>query len=99
MARPASASRTLHRLLALSALVIVLAASWWLWSGRTQSPASGFRTGNVERGDVRVVIAATGTLRATTTVAVGSQVSGQVQSVAMDLNYQVTNAQPSATLD
>lgn len=99
MARPASASRTLHRLLALSALVIVLAASWWLWSGRTQSPASGFRTGNVERGDVRVVISATGTLRATTTVAVGSQVSGQVKSVAVDFNDQVSKDQPIAMLD
>jgi len=77
----------------------VLAASWWLWSGRTQSPASGFRTGNVERGDVRVVISATGTLRATTTVAVGSQVSGQVKSVAVDFNDQVSKDQPIAMLD
>ena len=43
MARPASASRTLHRLLALSALVIVLAASWWLWSPKFRSWTQKFR--------------------------------------------------------
>ncbi|MBW8367710.1 MAG: efflux RND transporter periplasmic adaptor subunit [Arenimonas sp.] len=85
--------------MALVVLVAAVAVGWWLWSGRTQDATGGFRTGGVERGDVRVVISATGTLRATTTVAVGSQVSGQVLSVAVDFNDRVTRDQAIAMLD
>ena len=99
MSRPEQKPRTFRRLLALVVLVAVGAAAWWLWTGRTQDTTGGFRTGAVERGDVRVVISATGTLRATTTVAVGSQVSGQVQSVAVDFNDRVTKGQAIAMLD
>jgi HlyD family secretion protein len=99
MSRPEQKPRTLRRLLALCVLVAIVATAWWLWSGRTQDTTGGFRTGAVERGDVRVVISATGTLRATTTVAVGSQVSGQVQSVAVDFNDRVTKDQAIAMLD
>ena len=99
MSRAEQKPRTFRRILALVVLVAVGAAAWWLWSGRTQDTSGGFRTGAVERGDVRVVISATGTLRATTTVAVGSQVSGQVQSVAVDFNDRVTKGQAIAMLD
>ena len=99
MSRPEQKPRTLRRLLALVALAAIVAAGWWLWPGRAQDETGGFRTGAVELGDVRVVISATGTLRATTTVAVGSQVSGQVQSVAVDFNDRVTRGQAIAMLD
>ncbi|MCX7034422.1 MAG: efflux RND transporter periplasmic adaptor subunit [Arenimonas sp.] len=99
MSRPEQKPRTFRRLLALVVLVAIGAGAWWLWPGRTQDTSGGFRTGAVERGDVRVVISATGTLRATTTVAVGSQVSGQVQSVAVDFNDRVTKGQAIAMLD
>ncbi len=99
MSRPEQKPRTLRRLLAVVVLAGIAAAAWWLWSGRTQDASAGFRTGAVELGDVRVVISATGTLRATTTVAVGSQVSGQVQSVAVDFNDSVTKGQAIAMLD
>lgn len=99
MSRPEQKPRTLRRLLALAVLAGIVAVAWWLWSGRTQDASGGYRTGAVERGDVRVVISATGTLRATTTVAVGSQVSGQVQSVAVDFNDRVTRGQAIAMLD
>ena len=99
MSRPEQKPRTFRRLLALVILVAVVAACWWLWSGRTQDASGGLRTGAVELGDVRVVISATGTLRATTTVAVGSQVSGQVLSVAVDFNDRVVKDQVIATLD
>ena len=89
----------LRRVLALSLLAGLLAAAAWWWMGRAPEASDGFRTGPVERGDVRVLISATGTLRATTTVAVGSQVSGQVQSVAVDFNDRVAKGQAIAMLD
>ncbi len=99
MSRPEKKPRFLRLLAVLVLLGAIVAAAWWLWPGRGDGDGGGFRTGAVERGDVRVVISATGTLRATTTVAVGSQVSGQVQSVAVDFNDRVTRDQAIATLD
>ena len=45
------------------------------------------------------VVGATGTLQAVTTVQVGSQVSGTVQSLHADFNSQVTKGQVIARLD
>ena len=83
-------------------VVAVLAASvlaWKFLAGRGEEAGGGFRTGTIDRGEVSVVISATGTLRATTTVDVGSQVSGQVQTVAVDFNDRVTKDQAIAMLD
>ena len=81
-------------------VLLVAAAGAWLWWGKgDDARAGGFRTAAVDRGEVRVVISATGTLRATTTVDVGSQVSGQVQSVAVDFNDRVSKGQAIAMLD
>lgn len=83
----------------LSVLVLLAAAAWWWTRSSDEAGAGGWRTAAVERGDVRVVISATGTLRATTTVDVGSQVSGQVEQVLVDYNDRVARGQPIATLD
>ena len=87
------------RALAVVALLVAVALAWAWFGGRGQDAGGGFRTGTVDRGEVRVVISATGTLRATTTVDVGSQVSGQVQSVAVDFNDRVAKGQAIAMLD
>src|SRR5438309_12057072 len=47
----------------------------------------------VERGDVREVVDATGTISAVTTVQVGSQVSGTVQKLSADFNSHVKKGQ------
>lgn len=95
---PAARPRSWTRPAAIVAGVIAIALAAWWWLGR-EAPQAGFRTAAVERGDVRVVISATGTLRATTTVDVGSQVSGQVLEVLVDFNDRVTRGQPIARLD
>jgi HlyD family secretion protein len=86
---------------ALMVIVLIGAAAlaWSLFGGGDPAAGGGFRTGTVDRGEVRVVISATGTLRATTTVDVGSQVSGQVQQVAVDFNDRVSKGQAIAMLD
>ena len=85
---------------AFVALAVVAGlAAWWGFGRGATDDAGGWRTAAVERGDVRVVISATGTLRATTTVDVGSQISGQVLDVLVDFNDRVTRGQPIATLD
>ena len=79
-----------------------------LWSWRSQragSPSAAaakpprFTTGTVDRGDVAEVVGATGTLQAVTTVQLGSQVSGTIQSLYADFNSTVKKDQVVARLD
>ncbi|GAB2671288.1 efflux RND transporter periplasmic adaptor subunit [Arenimonas aestuarii] len=96
---PTPNRRRPFRLYAVTAgVALALLAAWW-FTGRNDDAAGAYRTAPVERGDVRVVISATGTLRATTTVDVGSQVSGQVLEVLADYNDEVTRGQAIARLD
>lgn len=91
--------RPARRLVIAAVVLGLVALAWWAWSARAPEAGGGFRTGSVDRGDVRVVISATGTLRATTTVDVGSQVSGQMLEVLVDFNDRVEKGQPIARLD
>ena len=90
--------RPFRPIVAIAVVALALLAAWWFF-GRGGEAAGAYRTAPVERGDVRVVISATGTLRATTTVDVGSQVSGQVLEVLVDYNDQVSRGQAIARLD
>src|SRR5688572_3756482 len=53
----------------------------------------------VTRGDIVTAIAATGTLEAVTTVAVGTQVSGSIRALRADFNSIVRKGQVLAELD
>jgi HlyD family secretion protein len=57
------------------------------------------RTGQVTRGDIVDVVAATGTLEAVTTVQVGTQVGGIIQDLYADFNSIVKKGQVIARLD
>jgi HlyD family secretion protein len=56
-------------------------------------------TAAVDRGDIVEVVGATGTLQAVTTVQVGSQVSGTIQSLRADFNSVVKKGEVIARLD
>src|SRR5437773_4124904 len=56
-------------------------------------------TATVSRGDVVDTVGATGTLQAVTTVQVGSQVSGTIQSLYADFNSLVKKGQVLARVD
>ncbi|MBV8206905.1 MAG: efflux RND transporter periplasmic adaptor subunit [Acidobacteria bacterium] len=58
-----------------------------------------YYTQQPDRGDIREVVDATGTISAVTTVQVGSQVSGTVQKLAADFNSHVKKGQLVAQLD
>lgn len=55
--------------------------------------------GAVERGDIVIQVACTGTLAAVTTVQVGTQVSGTVAELDVDFNSKVQKGQLLAKLD
>lgn len=67
------------------------------WNG---APAEGsFRTAKVDRGEIVATVSATGTINPTTTVIVGSQLSGQVVEILADYNSEVTAGQVVARLN
>ncbi len=82
------------------AIIAVLGLGWYFWSQRNAAAdESGYRTETVQRGDIRVVISATGTLSAISTITVGSQISGLVSDVLVDFNSPVKKNQILATID
>ncbi|TWH06346.1 MULTISPECIES: efflux RND transporter periplasmic adaptor subunit [Pseudoxanthomonas] len=90
------------RWLPLAGGVLVLAllgGAAWYWGGASRDAEAAWRTAPVERGNIRVAISSTGTLSATSTVTVGSQISGQVLEVLVDYNDRVTEGQVLARID
>jgi HlyD family secretion protein len=85
------------RLLWLFLIPAALAAGFFVLRGRGE--ATQYTTGTVDRGDIVEVVGATGTLEAVTTVQIGSQVSGTIQSLYADFNSTVKKGQVIARLD
>src|SRR5437762_2200562 len=82
--------------------VFVLAAGfagWWFFLRNNDASAEEYLTAKIERGDIRNVVSATGTLQAVTTVQVGSQVSGTISALYADFNTNVKKGQVVAQLD
>lgn len=69
----------------------------WLRPDSPTSPA--YNTVETDRGDIALRVAATGKLSALVTVDVGSQVSGRIQSLAVDFNDRVHAGQVIARID
>jgi len=77
--------------------ILLLAGGFFLWKGRDEDVR--YATAAVDRGDVVEVVGATGAVQAVTTVQVGSQVSGTIQSLSADFNSTVKKSQVLARLD
>jgi HlyD family secretion protein len=61
--------------------------------------APQYYTEKVQKGDIQDVVQATGTINAVTTVQVGSQVSGTIQTLFADFNSHVKKNQVIAQID
>jgi len=85
----------------LALLTIILAATISLgaYYSRRGDEAPVLTTDAATTGSIVSVISATGTLQAVTTVQVGSQVSGIVESLRADFNQLVKKGEVLATLD
>ena len=65
----------------------------------TKKTDPDYFTAKVEKGDIRQVIEATGTINPVTLVQVGSQVSGMISKLYVDFNSKVTKGQVIAEID
>jgi len=77
--------------------VIVLLFLAWRWFASSGEPE--YATAKVERGRLVTTVSATGKLAPTNQVTVGSQLSGLVTKVLVDVNDRVTAGQPLAEID
>ncbi len=81
-------------------LAAIAAVALYFVPGWNGAPAEGsYRTAKADRGDVIATVSATGTINPTTTVIVGSQLSGQVVQVLADYNSEVQAGQVVARLN
>ena len=81
----------------LLVLFAVAAVGTWVFT-RGDDPVS-YQTLDARRGTLTLSVTATGALEAVTTVDVGSEISGLVESVLIDVNDRVTRGQVLARLD
>lgn len=83
----------------LAVLAAVAAGVWYWQSQRQASAAPQYQTQAVARGALTVTVTANGTLQPTTQVAIGSELSGTVAKVSVDVNDRVKTGQVLVALD
>jgi len=76
---------------------IAAAAAWNYYNSKADPPEYLF--GAVQRGDIVLEVAASGTLEAVTTVQVGTQISGTIAELYADFNDRVEKGRLLARLD
>jgi HlyD family secretion protein len=91
--------RRFFRILITLAIVAGLAALGWMWFGGGATQTVRYTTEPVTRGDLTVVVSATGSVEPTNLVEISSELSGTVRSVTVDYNSEVTEGQILAELD
>ena len=80
-------------------LAALLAAGYGAVRSTSGNSESGYRLTEVSRGDLESTISCSGTLSPVTTVEIGTQVSGTIDSVFVDFNDEVHVGQLLAVLD
>ena len=87
-------------IIAIILVVVVVVIALVLRSGSTSSSAVQYKTQEVQRGNLTIIVTATGTLKPiNNTVSVGSELSGTIKTVEVDYNSKVKAGQILARLD
>ena len=82
------------------ALALALAAGIWIWRSQQQAAAApSYVTEPVTRGNLSIAVTANGTLQPTRSVNIGSELSGTVTRVLVDVNDRVRRGQVLVELD
>ncbi|WP_334135929.1 efflux RND transporter periplasmic adaptor subunit [Tepidimonas sp.] len=82
------------------AAVVVLVAGWRAWQAqRAQQAQPVYVTEPVRRGDLTLTVTANGTLQPLRSVNMGSELSGTVREVRVDVNDRVRQGQVLVVLD
>jgi len=91
--------RRLKKFLIIALVAILVVAAVIIWKKAGKRTATQYKTEQVRRGDLTVVVTATGTLQPTNTVSIGSELSGITKSVEVNYNDRVKIGQVLVRLD
>ena len=85
--------------LGVAALVVVGGAIYFWQAGKSASGAPSYITEELSRGNLTLTVSANGTLQPTRSVTIGSELSGTVRNVLVDVNDKVKKGQLLVDLD
>ncbi|HKI45674.1 MAG TPA: efflux RND transporter periplasmic adaptor subunit, partial [Balneolales bacterium] len=83
---------------AIGTLIIIVTGGFFYFTRSTKTEFK-WRTSPIERGNLNIVVNATGTVNPDTTVNVGTQVSGRINKIYVDYNSHVKKGEILAVLD
>ncbi len=83
----------------VAVIIVILIAIGALIFFKKGDKAPQYVTGIPERGDIRAIVSATGTVNPVTTILIGTQVSGTIKELFVDFNDVVRKGQLLAQID
>lgn len=83
----------------LAAMVVLGAGAYWWQARQSTRAAPVYVTEPLKKGDITLTVAANGTLQPTRSVEIGSELSGTVKRVLVDVNDRVRTGQVLVELD
>jgi HlyD family secretion protein len=101
LAEPAQQSWYRRTALWAGVLLLILAGAglWWWQARRSAAAAPVYTTQAVARGNLTLTVTANGTLQPTRSINIGSELSGTVLKVNVDVNDKVKKGQVLVVLD
>ena len=81
------------------ALLLAGAGLWWWLDSRAAKAAPSYSTQAVALGDLTLTVTANGTLQPTRSISIGSELSGTVLKVNVDVNDRIKKGQVLMELD
>lgn len=87
------------KIIAILALLAAAGGAIWYFGFHTGKSEVKYRTAKIEKGDLRIAVAATGTVQPFLLVQVGTQVTGNIQKLMVDFNSKVKAGQVVAQID
>lgn len=88
-----------NKVLFTTGILVILGIGAYFYFSSSGKANISWRTQKIERGNLDIVVNATGTLQADTTINVGTQVSGRINKLFVDYNTHVKTGQLLAVLD
>jgi len=80
-------------------LALAVGGLWWWQARKTANAAPSYSTETVARGNLTLSVTANGTLQPTRSISIGSELSGTVLKVNVDVNDQIKKGQVLVVLD
>ncbi len=84
---------------ALIAMLLIAGGVWWWLIAKAANAAPSYTTVTVGRGDITLSVTANGTIQPTRSINIGSELSGTVLKVNVDVNDIVKKGQVLVVLD